>query len=215
MRQPEVVTGVFTQYETFAGLIAPLTADEWHAPTRCAGWQVRDVAGHVVGNAVDSLTGRIGTRTPDEQARAFRDETPSALAERLRGSAARLRPFFAALSESDWAAPSPVAGRSLGNGILTLWYDTFVHGDDIRTALDRGSERDTGLRAGIEWIGAELERLGWGPATLALDGCAERRIGTGGRVLRGDPLHFLLVASGRADPNELGLDATVNVHAPR
>lgn len=215
MRRTEVITGLFAEYAAFAALLAPLTDEEWRTPTRCAGWQVRDVAGHVVGGAVDTMTGRIGARTPDEQARAFHDETPAALAERLREAAASLRPFFEALGEGAWAAPSPVAGRTVGNGVLTLWYDTFVHGDDIRTALGRDNARGPGLRGSVHWVGDELERLGWGPARLALDGVDERSIGAGGPVLRGDPMRFLLVASGRAEPEEFGLDASVNVHSLR
>lgn len=212
MKRAEVIAGLFAEYDAFAGLISQLTGDEWRTPTRCAGWEVRDVAGHVTGNVVDSMTGEIGKRTPDEQARAFRDGAPAELAERLRDATARVRPFFESLSDDDWAKPSPVAGRDLGNGILTLWYDVFVHGDDIRTALGRPGVRGPGLEASVHWIAGELERLERGPATLALDGFGERLIGTGGPVLRGDPMRFVLVATGRSDPAEFGADESINVH---
>jgi uncharacterized protein (TIGR03083 family) len=212
MKRAEIIAGLFAEYDAFAGLISRLSGDEWRTPTRCEGWEVRDVAGHVTGNVVDSMTGEIGTHTPDEQARAFRDGAPAELAERLRETTARVRPFFESLSDDDWAKPSPVAGRDLGNGILTLWYDVFVHADDIRTALGRPSVRGPGLEASVHWLAGELERLGRGPATLALDGFGERPIGTGGPVLRGDPMRFVLVATGRSDPAEFGADESINVH---
>jgi uncharacterized protein (TIGR03083 family) len=215
MRRTEVVEGLFAEYDAFAELIAPLTTDAWRTPTRCAGWQVRDVAGHVIGNIVDSMTGEIGKRTPDEQARAFRGGTPAELAARLVETTAGIRPFFESLSDDDWAKPSPVAGRDLGNGVLTLWYDVFVHADDIRTALGRPSERGPGMQASVHWLAGELERLERGPATIALDGIGERAIGSGGPVLRGDPMRFVLVATGRSDPAEFGMDESINVHSLR
>jgi len=215
MERADVVTGLFAEYDGFAELIAPLSMDEWRTPTRCEAWQVRDVAGHVVGTAIDIASGAVGSRTPDEQARALREEPPAELAARLRAAADRVRPFFGALSEEAWAGPSPVAGRSLGNGILTLLYDTFVHADDIRTALGRPADRGAGLEASVHWVREELERRGWGPARLVLDGVGERSIGAGGPVLRADPLRFLLAATGRVDPAELGMDESVNIYSLR
>ena len=61
-----------------------------------------------------------------------------------------------------------------------------------------------------------LGKRGWGPAVLALDGLEAVAMGGGGgsaRHVTGDPLAFVLVATGRADPIPLGLDASVNVFA--
>jgi uncharacterized protein (TIGR03083 family) len=215
MKRAETIAGLFAEYDAFTELIAPLTPEEWRTPTRCAGWEVRDVSGHVVANLVDSATGEVGTRTPDEQARAFRDVTPAEHVERLHATAVRLRPFFDGLDDEAWAGASPVAGRSLGNGILTLWYDTYVHADDIRTALGRPAEHTAGLDASLYWVREELERRGWGPARITLDGVDEHVIGTGGPVVSGDPLRFLLAATGRSDPAEFGMDESVNVHSLR
>jgi uncharacterized protein (TIGR03083 family) len=215
MEPAEIVAGLFTEYDAFATLIEKLSPQEWRTPTRCEGWQVRDVAGHVVGVAVDMATNKVGSRTPDEQARALRDEAPAGLAGRLRASADRVRPFFTALGEEAWAGPSPVAGRSLGNALQTAWYDAYVHADDIRTALGRPAERGAGLVASVHWAWTELERLGWGPARIVLDGAGEHSIGTGGPVLRGDPLRFLLAVSGRTDPAEFGVDKSLNIYSLR
>ena len=215
MRREDVVAGLSGQYAVFAALIDSLTAEAWDTPTRCTGWQVRDVAGHVVGNAIDTANGVIGTRTPDEQARAFRDGGPGDLAAELRAAAARLIPFLDALDDRVWGRPSPVPGRSVGNGVHTLWYDAFMHGDDIRTALGRPEDRGPGLAGTVHWLREELERLSRGPYRLVLDGLGEYAIGSRGPVLRGDPMLFTLVASGRADPAEFGADPSVNVHVLR
>jgi hypothetical protein len=53
------------------------------------GWQVRDVAGHVVGQLIDTVTGVAGTRIPDEQAAEMREHAPSLLAAQMQGSARR------------------------------------------------------------------------------------------------------------------------------
>ena len=80
------ITGLLDEYHSFAELIGTLNASDWTRETRCTGWQVRDVAGHVVGQAVDTVSGAIGTRTPDEQAAALRGESPTGLAAKLRAA---------------------------------------------------------------------------------------------------------------------------------
>jgi hypothetical protein len=106
-----------------------------------------------------------------------------------------------------------VPGRTIGNGVLTLWYDAFVHGDDIRTALGRPGERGPGLAASVRWLRDELARSGWGPVALSLDGLPPLAIGNGGPEVTGDPMRFVLAASGRSDPAEFGLDPGVNVYS--
>ena len=67
--------GLLDEYRSFAEFISPLNAPDWTCETRCTGWQVRDVAGHVVGQAIDTVSGAIGTRTPDQQAAALRGDS--------------------------------------------------------------------------------------------------------------------------------------------
>jgi uncharacterized protein (TIGR03083 family) len=40
-----------TEYERVTDLLAVLTPDQWAAPTECPGWDVRAMAGHVLGMA--------------------------------------------------------------------------------------------------------------------------------------------------------------------
>lgn len=209
---PQIVAGLLSEYESVAGLIRDVSRAGWDTPTRCRGWAVRDVAGHVTGNAIDSAHGTIGARTPDEQARDLRGHEPADLAALLATAAARMGSFLRGLDDDRWESPSPASGRTIGNGVLTLWYDAFVHGDDIRAALGQPSRRSPGLAASVLWLRTELEQKGWHGARLLLDGLDEITIGPGGPVVRGDPLRFVLAAAGRSRPEELGLDASVNVY---
>jgi uncharacterized protein (TIGR03083 family) len=215
LSRPQLIHGLSAEYTAFACLVAALTETEWRTPTRCSGWQVRDVAAHVTGNAADSADGTIGSRSPDEQARALRGCAPSEIATTLHAANTRLRRILDRLPASLWDAPSAVPGRTIGNGVLTLWYDAFVHGDDIRDALGQETPRGPGRAASVQWLRGELTRQGWSPATLALDGLTPLTIGTGGPLITGDPLRFILIASGRGDPAAFGLDDSVNVHSPR
>jgi uncharacterized protein (TIGR03083 family) len=212
LTRDHVVQGLFAEYEKIARLVAPLDPAQWDAPTRCTGWSVRDVAGHVLGNAIDTASGTVSSRNPDEQARSLRDRRPASLAADLRATAERLRRALARLDDSAWQKPGPLPGQSVGDGVLTLWYDTVVHGDDIRSALGYPADRGPGLVAALECLTARLRRKGWGPARLAIDGMDGVVVGEGGPVLRGDPWQFVLVASGRADPATFGVDDRVNVY---
>jgi uncharacterized protein (TIGR03083 family) len=197
----------------FADLVAALDDTQWHAATRCDGFEVRDVAGHVIGLAEDVAKGVPGSRTAEEEAATVRDDTPAHAANRLRAAVGSLRDVLAVLDDDAWNGASPIPELTLGEGVLTLWYDIYVHADDIRDAIGAPSERGAGLGASVAYLGRELTTRGWGPATLTLDDMPAQTVGAGGPTVAGDPLEFVLVATGRRDPAVLGLDATVNIYA--
>jgi uncharacterized protein (TIGR03083 family) len=214
LTREQVTQGTLDEWERFAELVEGLDGSQWSAPSRCEGWEARDVSGHVLGTAVDVETGVFGSRTPEDQARAYHDLSPREHAAELRRSAAELGKLVAALDDNAWAAPSPVPDLTIGDGILALWYDTWIHGDDIRAAVGLPSERGAGLTAAVVHVADELGKRQWGPATLALQGLPELAVGQAdGRKVEGDPLQFVLVATGRDDPAKLGLDASVNIYA--
>jgi hypothetical protein len=96
--------------------------------------------------------------------------------------------------------------------VQMIWYDVYVHSDDIRTALDLPPERGPGLRAAVLHAADTLGRWGWAPTTLMCDGWDPIAIRGGGAELRADPRDFLLAATGRLDPARLGLDGRVNIY---
>jgi len=200
-------------YESLARLVEGLDDAAWAAPTRCRGWEVRDVAAHVAGLASDALSGVSGNRTADEQAAELRDRSPAEIAAMLRTARETFGSFFDALDDAAWNAPSGVLDMTLGQGIEALFDDAYVHEDDVRAALGLPPARGPALAGSVAYLARMLALKGWGPATLALDGLPEHDIGAGGPKVTGDPHQFMLVATGRADPATLGLDASVNVYA--
>jgi|SRR5829696_4560232 len=214
----EVVEGFPQELVRFEALVRSLDEEQWEAPSRCTGWRVADVAAHVTGQLADVTAGRFeGLGTPevtDREVDERRGRTPKELADELHESAAVGAATLAALDDEAWAGPAP-AGLlpTLGDGVEALWYDAWVHGDDIRAAAGLPPERSPGLRAAVVHVAALLGANGWGPATLALDGVEEVPVsGGGGRRVTGDAHRFVLAATGRADPGPLGLDETVNVY---
>ena len=193
LSRTHVSTGCLSEYEAFAALIEGLNDKQWNADTRCAGWQARDVAGHVIGLAV-------------------RHESPAGAAARLRAATATLRALVDAIDDDVWNGPSGVPDLTLGEGVLTLWYDTYVHADDIRAAIGRTSERGPGLDATIAYLAGQLTAKHWGPATLALDEVSRHDVSGGGPEITGDALQFALVATGRADASTIGLDGDVSIY---
>jgi uncharacterized protein (TIGR03083 family) len=207
-----VSNGCLAEYEAFAALIEGLTDKEWNSPARCTGWQTRGVAGHVVGLAEDTAAGVPGSRNADEEAASVRHETPAGAAARLRTATASLRALLDVIDDDAWAGPSGLPDLTLGDGVLTLWYDTYVHADDIRDATGRASERGDGLDAAVAYLAAELTKNDWGPATLVLDGVGRQDVSGGGGEIAGDPLQFVLVATGRADAATMGLEPGVSIY---
>jgi uncharacterized protein (TIGR03083 family) len=218
LTKDQVTQGALREWELFAQLVEGLDAEQWAAPSRCAGWEVRDVSGHVLGTAVDVQKGTFGQRSPEDQAEAGHDLSPAAHAAELRATAVQLAEFISVLNDDAWNGPSGVNDLTIAEGVLALWYDTWIHADDIRAAVGLPSERGEGLTAAVEHVAEVLAKRQWGPARLALRGVPETvAVGAVGvpneRVVQGDALDFVLVATGRGDPSLLGLDASVNIYA--
>lgn len=214
----QVTTGLVNELTAFGELVGSLNDQELATPSRCAEWTVGDVAGHVIGTMSDIVGGRLeGLGTPEvttRQVEERRGRTGPELAEELEQSVKVAKDLLAGFDDAAWTAPSPGGYEgSLGDGIEALWYDAFVHNEDIRAALGRPATRTEGLKAAVSHVAFELGKRNWGPATLALTGMPEFKVGDGGRRIEGDPYEFVLAATGRTDPAPLGLDATVNIYA--
>lgn len=118
------------------------------------------------------------------------------------------------LSEEMWDGPSFTdPHHTLGFAVEAIWFDAYLHGEDIRAAIGAPPSRGPGLRCAVHHVAAYLAHQGWGPATLALAGADAVDIAGGGTPITGDPLDFVLAATGRGNPAALGLDDTVNVYS--
>jgi uncharacterized protein (TIGR03083 family) len=218
LARPTVMAGMSNEYERFAELLRTLSESEWQLETRCAGWRVANVGGHVVGNLTDvSNLALEGLGTPEVTARQVnqrRSRSPGELADELDAALKRTNDIIRGSPVETWDQRGPQPnGKSLGHGVETLWYDTFVHADDIRTALGRPTRYGPGAEASVSHLADALADRGWGPATLRLEGIAEFEVNGGGQLVTGAPMAFILAATGRTDPATIGLDGTVNVYA--
>jgi len=210
----EAIAGLQAEYEAFGALVRSLDAQQWAQPSRCDGWTVGDVARHVVGTATDVANGVVGTHTPEEEVAEREGRTATEIADELDTALVTLRNLASVINDDVWNGPSPVPDLTMRQGVLTLVYDLYVHGDDIRTALAMApAGAGVGLDASVEYLAEQLDERGWGPATLALDGVEKADIGGGGDPITGDPMRFVLVACGRSDASTLGLDEAVNIYA--
>jgi uncharacterized protein (TIGR03083 family) len=218
LRRDELVPGLLNELDAFGELVASLDDRGWATPSRCQGWTVADLAAHVVGTMTDVINGQLdGLGSPEVTAREVAERkgrSPAELAEELAHDRKQAADLLAVFDDAAFEGPSPGTYEgTLGQAVEGLWYDTWAHADDIRAALGRPATKGPGLRAGVHHVASVVEHRGWGPATLGLDGLEEVPIGAGGRRIAGDPIAFILVATGRADPAQLGLDDTVNIYA--
>src|SRR5579884_2067322 len=203
----EVLEGLVGELSAFEELVRSIAEREWALPTRCEGWTVADVA-------AERLEVFADPQFPERQAAERRGRSAAEVADELRDAAKIARDIGAGLTDEVWDGPGPAGvGGTLGGGVEAIWYDAYVHADDIRAALGRRSVGGPGLRAAVAHLSDLLTDKGWGPAVLALDGLDEFPVGGGGgRRVTGDPLAFVLAATGRQDPATIGLDPAVNVY---
>ena len=198
-----VSEGLIDELEKFEALVRPLSSEQWETPSRCEGWTVGDVARHVVGSMADVAAGRLdGLGSPEVTKREVDERagrSPAELADEcadVTKAAAGMLPLF---DDAAWAGGAPGGYEgTLGDGVEALWYDTWVHANDIRAALGRQPVIGSGLPGGISHVTFELAKRGWNGA-----------IPEGEK----DAYAFIMVATGRADATKLGADAPVNIYA--
>jgi len=206
------------EYRSFTELLRNLSDEDWGTPSRCEGWRVADVAAHVVGQLSDVVNLRLeGLGSPEVTRRQVderRGRTPVELADELEAATLVASDLVTSFDDDAWAGPVPGgANGTLGFGLEALWFDTYLHGDDIRDALGLETPRGDGLAPSLSHIAQVLTDQGWGPADLAFDGIGEFPVsGGGGQTITGDAFTFVLVSTGRGDPASLGLDEAVNIY---
>lgn len=212
-----VLAGIPEELDDFGELVGSLSESDLAAPSRCAGWTVADIVGHVVGTTVDITQGRLegqGTvEVTQRQAKERTGRSAQELTDELATASPVLTALLASLPEEMWDQPAPNNPEfPFSFAVEALWYDAYLHGDDIRDALGLPSERGGGLRCAVHHVAGYLEYKNWGSLTLELNGVEQLAIGGGGAEVSGDPLEFVLAVTGRRDPASLGLDPSINVY---
>ncbi len=222
--RPTAMRLAATEYERFAAALAGLKDPAWSQPTDCPGWDVRAVAGHVLGMAEMAASIREGTRQrkaamrsdavfidalTDLQVREHAGLAPHEIVARLRRvgpRAARGRRWTPGLiRRRPMPVPQEIGGVeelwSLGYLIDTiLTRDPWMHRIDISRATGQPmmltAEHDGVLVADVvaEWA----QRHGQ-PYALHLTGPAggEWSTGVAGARLELDAIDFCRILSGR------------------
>ena len=130
-----------------------LSEREWALPTGCPGWDVKDQLSHLIGielaimgEPVPEWDGPLGDHVKNDFAAmnerfvAVRRATPgpSVRAEFVEVTATRLAQLDA-LTAGEWAAVgwSPVGDVPRAEFMTVRVYDSWVHEQDVRLALDR------------------------------------------------------------------------------
>ncbi len=130
-----------------------LSNTEWALPTECPGWDVKDQLSHIVGveraiqgEPVPEWEGPLGDHVKNDFAAtnepfvAVRRALPgsSVRAEFVEVTTTRLAQLDA-LSAAEWAAPgwSPVGEVPRAEFMTVRVFDSWVHEQDVRRALDR------------------------------------------------------------------------------
>ena len=199
-----VSEGLLDELDRFEQLVRPLTSAQWDTPSRCDGWTVGDLARHVVGSMSDVAAGRLeGLGSPEVTQREVDERagrSPAELADECaegRKAAAGMLPLF---DDAAWAAAGPGGfDGTLGDGVEALWYDTWMHGDDIRAALGEAPVLSSGFKGARSHVAWDLARVYKWKGALPKGNDAA--------------YNFILVATGRADGTPLGADAPPNIYA--
>ena len=159
------------QHFTTTDLLRRLSADDWHKPTRCEGWDVSDVVLHlaqtdemavasledrVAGFIADQLEGEPGAATVDDGAAMMvereRGSSPADLFDRWCAASSRVDEL---LAESDphrrvtWVA-GELSVRTLATTRLA---ECWIHTGDIAEAVGAEMVNDDRLR--------HIARLAW------------------------------------------------------
>jgi uncharacterized protein (TIGR03083 family) len=185
------------QADDFFALIAD--PGSWTAPTACPGWEVRDVAGHLIdvtesyfvgfevartGTAGDPALGlRVMQRLLDEGARSHRELGQAEAVDRLRGDFEKLMDICQGLGPDEWAG-TVVPHKYMGP-LPAFFYPVFqlmdygVHTWDIR----QGTGRAHGLKADTADLLVPFMFILWQATSEAPAGAQPCEIGI--RVLGG------------------------------
>lgn len=176
-------------YASYAELIGQLDGDDWHLPTGCPGWSVRDIVAHVVGfEAVLSGDPEPDPQLPDdlphvrnEMGRYMETHVDARRRVGLDELVAEAREVFgrrrAALAEiEDLGEEIPSAMGSTGPAapVLTVRVlDLWMHEQDLRRAVGRPGHRsgpavDVALRRLVRGVASELPGRSEGASGVAV-----------------------------------------------
>ena len=164
--QPILTTHLFPElHAALLALLRELSTEEWQQPTACAGWSVKDVAQHLLGDDIGKLSAaRDGYRSGwfevkhwDELVIAINQAneqwvcalsriSPQLLCEFLAITGSQISAYFATLdpyeigSSVDWAGPEPApVWLDLAREYTERWH----HQQHIRDAVGKPGMKES------------------------------------------------------------------------
>jgi uncharacterized protein (TIGR03083 family) len=230
-------------WASMAALGDTLTEAEWQAPTACPGWSVQDNYAHIIGIEAMTMGKPAPDRTPPDAEHvkndigrsneiwvdAYRDrsgaEVLAAFREITDERLASLRAPDADLGAESWTPMGPGTVRDL---LPFRVFDSWVHEQDVRRALDRpGGWQSAAAAASVDRmldvmpmiVGKRVAPPEGTTVVFTIEGPVPRELAIGvvegrARALDAPPAEptarlvmdgeaFLLLASGRGEPGEV------------
>lgn len=227
-----------SSYRRLADDFAAVPSDAWTAPTPCAGWSVRDLAGHVVG----AMRSAASLRETVSQQRSVKQRMQRTGEQEVDALTATQVERTAALStdevvrEMGALVPKAVTGRGRMPAFVRrragidvemgtiderwtfdyflstiLTRDAWLHRVDLADSLGVSLALDETDREIVGDVAVEWCARHTQPVALALTGDAGGTItaGSGGDVIDLDALEFCRIVSGRAPATHPLLEAAV------
>jgi uncharacterized protein (TIGR03083 family) len=155
-----VLLGLFAVWDSIDALLEGLPESGWQAATPLPGWSVRAVVSHIIGTesflqgiappqadidvkTLEHVRNDIGAMN-ECWVRHLSGESGSSVLELYRAVTGKRREILPGMSDDDWNAPTPTpAGMdSYGRFMRIRVFDCWMHGQDIRMALQRPSSDD-------------------------------------------------------------------------
>jgi uncharacterized protein (TIGR03083 family) len=144
----DAATPLLRQRARLAATLAGLDADQWAAPSRCAGWSVQDVITHLVTtnqfwafslrSALDGTPTRLlatfdPVASPAEMVAAARSQTAGEELATFVDSNGTLSEAVAAIGDDGWSTPgeAPPGHVPLHAVALHALWDAWVHERDV------------------------------------------------------------------------------------
>lgn len=138
------------------GYIDAIRSDQWHAPTPCSKWDVKQIANHLIsenlwaaelfqGKTIQEVGSRLdGDLAGDDPATAYRDSVSlaSAAVSSPGAMAAICHLSFGDYAGADYAAQ--------------LFMDTLIHGWDVAVATGQNTRLDPELVAAVMPIAEQV-----------------------------------------------------------
>lgn len=193
MNQPDkaqIINLLAQQWQQIAELGASLTDEQWHTPTQCPGWTVKDQISHIIGtekmlagDAVPELDIGAPSHVKNDIAainekwvEERRSRPPAEVLAEFEEIASRRIAMLEAMGQEEFEAPSwtPAGQDSYARFMKIRLFDCWTHEQDIRQAIARPGHSTGPVVAEVlaevrRSMGFVVGKLGGAPANSRIE----------------------------------------------